>query len=393
MKNAVPQPTPSRAPARIYRSGRAILSPARLALAWFMLSAALAQTTIEGTVINETTGRPQSGVILTLVSFAGGMAPIEEARSGADGRFAFTKSLPDVGAQQPMRGMLRTEFEGIPYSEMIRGGAPTNDIRVGVYSVSETNIPPPHSHVVILEPTGSELVISESFLYTNDSKPPRSFRDPVKGTLRFYLPPEAKGVVQVSYAGPARMPLNSSATPTGDPNIFKADVPLRPGDNQIDITYLVPHQDGGVFESRVVYPGVKSRIALPAGVTAESEALSPMGKEPRTQASLFETLTDAPYKLTISGQGRLGPPGGEPASSAQGSANGGGGGGGTLRVAPAPVQKELVWVLALTCGILGLGFYRLLTTKSPHQGATLPESVNGSEPAGGHSAKSRRRKR
>jgi hypothetical protein len=146
--------------------------------------------------------------------------------------------------------------------------------------------------VVILEPTGAELVISESFLYTNDSNPPRSFRDPAKGTLRFYLPPEAKGVVQVSYAGAARMPLNSSATPTGEPNIFKADVPLRPGDNQIDITYLVPHQDGGVFESRVVYPGVRTRIAVPAGVTTESEALSAMGKEPRTQASLFETVTD-----------------------------------------------------------------------------------------------------
>ncbi len=376
--------------ARTSRTLGGILSLARLVAGSLLVSAGLAQTSIEGTVINETTGRPQSGVILTLVSFAGGMSPIEEARSGADGRFAFQKNLPTVSAQQPMRGMLRAEFEGVPYSELIRGDSPTNDIRVAVYSVSETNIPPPHSHVVILEPTGSELVISESFLYTNDSRPPRAFRNAETGTLRFYLPPEAKGVVQVSYAGAARMPLNSSATPTSEPNIYKADVPLRPGDNQIDLTYLIPHQDGGVFASRSLYPGVKTRIALPAGVTAEGEALSPMGTEPRTQASLFETLTDAPYRLTISGRGRLGPAGGESASASQ---SGGGGGSGALRVAPAPVRKELVWVVALTCAILGLGFYRLLTTKAPYEGPARPEGSNGSQPGSGPGARSQRRKR
>jgi hypothetical protein len=93
--------------------------------------------------------------------------------------------------------------------------------------------------------------------------------------------------------------------------------------------------------------------------------------------------------LTISGQGRLGPAGGESASSSQSGA----GGGGSLRIAPAPVEKELVWVLALTCGILGLGFYRLLTAKAPHEGAPQAESANGPEPAGGQGARSRRRKR
>ncbi len=391
MRNAVPQPKARPAMLQVRRSDRAILNLARLAVASLMVCAGMAQTSFEGIVINETTGQPQPRVILTLVSFAGGMTPIEEVRSGPDGRFTFQKSLPGVSAQQPMRGMLRAEFEGISYSEMIRGGSPTSGLRVAVYSVSSENVPAPHSHVVILEPTGSEMVVSETFLYSNDRRPPRSFRDPEKGTLRFYLPPEAKGVVQVSYAGPARMPLNSSATPAGDPNIFKADVPLRPGDNQIDLTYLVPHQDGGVFESRVVYPGVKSRIALPAGVKAESEALRSMGQEPRTQASLFETLTDEPYKLTISGQGRLGPAGGASPSSAEAGA----GGGGSLRIAPAPVRKELVWVLALTCGILGLGFYRLLTSKAPQAGAAGPaaESANGSDPGGTRGVKSGRRKR
>jgi hypothetical protein len=95
-----------------------------------------------------------------------------------------------------------------------------------------------------------------------------------------------------------------------------------------------------------------------------------MGVEPRTQATLFEAPSDAPLQLAISGQGRLGPPPGAEAESA-----GGEGGGGGLRVAPAPIEKELVWVLALACGILGVGFYHLLTTSKTAVDASARETA------------------
>jgi hypothetical protein len=135
----------------------------------------------------------------------------------------------------------------------------------------------------------------------------------------------------------------------------------------------------------VLYPGVRTRIAVPAGVTAEGEALESMGQEPRTQAALFETLTDDPYQLTITGQGRLGPANAPPAAA--------GGGASPFRVAPAPIEKEMVWVLALTAGILAVGFYRLLSAKSPHPAAAgvATEPDGGPQPGAGKRKGSRRR--
>jgi hypothetical protein len=316
-----------------------------------------AQTPIGGIVTNETTGQPQPRVLLTLIGFAGGMSPVEEVRSGPDGRFVFQKSLPAVPANQPMQGMLRAEFEGASYSELIRAGTPLNELRVAVYSVSSENIPAPVNRVMIFEPGPGEMIVTETFLYNNTSQPPRTFRDAERGTLRFYLPPAARGVVQVSLMGPAGMPLQSSADRTSEADVFKVDFPLKPGENRIDLTYVTPYEESAALETRVLYPGLGTRIAAPPGVTITSESLTEMGVEPRTQATLFEAPPDAPLQLAISGQGRLGPPPGAEAESA-----GGGGGGGGLRVAPAPIEKELIWVLALSCGILGVGFYHLLTS-------------------------------
>jgi hypothetical protein len=323
---------------------------------------------IGGIVTNETTGQPQPRVLLTLIGFAGGMAPVEEVRSGPDGRFVFQKSLPAVPANQPMQGMLRAEFEGASYSELIRTGTPLNDLRVAVYSVVSDNIPAPVNRVMIFEPGPGEMIVTETFLYNNTSQPPRTFRDAERGTLRFYLPPAARGVVQVSLIGPAGMPLQSSADRTSETDVFKVDFPLKPGENRIDLTYVAPYEDSAVFETRVLYPGLSTRIAAPPGVTIVSDSLQEMGVEPRTQATLFEASSDVPLQLTISGQGRLGPPPGAEAESA-------GGGGGGLRVVPAPIEKELIWIVALACGILGVGFYHLLTTSSTAVGASAREGA------------------
>jgi uncharacterized membrane protein YgcG len=353
-----------------------------IAVAIFILGQAQAQTPVGGIVMNATTGQPQPGVLVTLVGFAGGMSPVEEARSGPDGHFVFQKSLPEVPPNQPMKGMLRAEFDGASYSELIRAGMALNDLRISVYSVSSVNVPAPENRVMIFEPGTGEMVVNESFLYNNTSQPPRTFRDAEHGTLRFYLPAAAKGIVQVSLMGPAGMPLKSSADPTGESNIYKVDFPLKPGENRIDLSYVTPYGENTVFETRVLYPGLSTRIAAPAGVTITGDSLTQMGVEPRTQATLFEAPSDAPLQLTISGQGRLGPAAGAETESAGGEGGGGSeGGGGGLRIAPAPVAKELKWVLVLACGILGVGFFHLLTTSKAGTDASLRETAgNPSQP-------------
>ena len=334
-------------------------------------SIAPAQVSVAGTVYNETTGQPSGGVALTLVRFVGGMSPMEEGLSGPDGTFAFDKTLPSSGGQ-PMLGMVWAEYDGVRYSTLVPRSAATTSLRVKVYSVDEQNLPNPDAHVLILEPGGSEMVVNETYLFNNAATPPRAFRNPERGTVRFLFPPEAKGVVQVTTSGPAGVRIRGTAQPTGEENTYKVDFPIKPGENRVDATYLVPYTSGDLFRGELLYGGVATRIAAPEGVTVEGAELAFVGVEPRTKAKLYETPPVREYALSITGQGRLAP---ETADS------GGGGGGGGVRVAPAPIETELMWILALTSCIFAVGFFYLLTSRTETQVATAMPAKAATRPS------------
>ena len=315
-----------------------------------------AQVTVKGKVVNRTTGQPAAGVALTLITFVGEMSPVEEVYSSADGAFTFEKEL-STSNEQPMLGMVRAEYEGVPYSSLIRAGS-AGDLTVEVYSVEEEDLPAPDRHVVILGPEETELVVNELFFFRNESDPPRAFRSADRGTLRFYLLPEAGGEVSVQATGPAGMPLRSTAEPAGTENTYKIDFPLKPGENRIDLAYTVPHADGDGFAGKLLYDGLKTAVVAPKGVTLEGEELNPirMPVEEHGELSLFEVGEVREYRVeAIRGIGQLPPPGP--------GASGGGGGSPPVQVAPAPIAEELIWLLALTAGILAVGFVYLYTSK------------------------------
>jgi hypothetical protein len=330
-------------------------------LAAFVLfvGSASGQINVKGAVVNGTTGRPVPGVMLTLITFAGGMDPVEEVVSGPDGTFAFEKALSATG-RQPMLGMVRAEYEGVPYSKIIPADSAGN-LQVDVYSVDE-GAPRPTMHIVIFEPSESELAVSETFMLTNTETPPRTFRNAEKGTVQFYVPPAAGGTISVQTAGPQGMPLQSVADPTNAPDVYKIDFAVKPGENRVDISYTIPHSDGDAFVGKVLYDELPTRIAAPTGVTLEGGDITSLGREPNTQAELFDGPATREYKIAaIRGVGRLRPPA-EEAS--------GGGGSGAPRVAPAPITVELYWLLALTGGILVAGFVYLYTSRLPVTGVS-----------------------
>lgn len=349
-------------------AARALGGPA-LAMALLVLAfASGAQAVVTGKLVNRTTNQPAGGVLVTLLKFEAGMDPVEEVRTDAGGAFRFEKPL--VGATGgPVPGMVRAEFEGVAYSEMIPPGTSSEGLEVAVYSVEEKQALKPRGHILIFEPGAAEMVVNENFAFLNDSNPPRTFRDAENGTLRFYLPPEAKGIVQVRTAGPQRMPLRSVATPAGEANIYKVDFPLKPGENSIDLTYLLPFSEGTAFESRVLYEGLDARVAAPAGVSVEGEGLLPLGEEPRTKASIYELAAAPTIRVRISGQGKLAPSG---AGAATGEATSEGN---PIKVADAPVAKEIYWVLGLTAAVLLVGFVYLYS-KQP--GAAMAPAATDS---------------
>ncbi len=308
---------------------------------------------VQGTVVNATTGQPAAGVDLTLSTFSGGMRPLEEVQSGADGRFAFTRNLPAVSRDQPFQGAIRAEYEGIGYTEILGSDSANDNIRITVYSVQSTEIPPPDVRVLLFQPDGEQLQVHELYQLVNDSDSPVTYSSE-DGTLRFHLPSAAEGQVDVSGTGPAGMPLQSSALPAGDAGIYKVDFPLKPGDNRIDLSYSVPHEDGGEFTVRSLYPEMQTRVAAPEGVEISGEGLTPLGQEPTTRASTYLLSASGDVTLSIAGQGRL-------SSGASGSPSGQS----EISIEPAPVAKELLWIIILAALILGTGYLHLLKSKLP----------------------------
>ncbi len=318
-----------------------------------------AQAAVEGTVINGTTTRPQAGVEVTLVKLEQGMTPVGTTRSDAAGKFRFEQDV----ASAPL--MLRAEFDGVSYTERVTPGTRAADVQITVYKAVGTSgqAGAPEQHVLLLEPSGSELIVNESFMYRNDSRPAVTYVASKQGTLRFYLPPESKGVVQASGTGPAGMPLRVSAEKTSEPDIYEVNLPIKPGENRIDLTYAVPYTTGMEFAVRTLYVDTKTRVAAPDGVTLTGEGLKSLGQEPQSKASIFDLGTTALAKLTIAGEGRL----------SRREADGGGEGE-EIAVIPAAVQQKTGWILALAAAILAAGFYALYTAQ--RQSAAPPSPRN-----------------
>ena len=321
----------------------------RSLIAFLLLAASPAIAGPSGVVMNQTTGEPESRVPVTLISFADGMDPIEEVFSDSEGRFEFQREVPGAG-------MLRAEHQAVGYSQMLRPGQMTN-VELQIYESQATPAVAPTGRVLVLEPGEAEMIVNESYLYENQTSPPTTFRDEERGTLRFYLPEAAKDIVQVEANGPARMPLKASAEKVNEQGLYQVDFAIKPGENRISLTYLLPvDADGTTFESRSPYAGITTRIAAPTSVELEAEGLQQLGTEPSTQAAIYEVAQGDEFSLLVRGAGKL-------ARSEQGSTGGGEFGAGApnqISIQPAPISKDRWWVTALAAAILLIGFVYLL---------------------------------
>ena len=315
---------------------------------------------VSGTVVNATTGQPAPNVLLTLSSFRGGMTPVDEAVSGADGSFEFAKDLPSVAEGQPFAGAIRAELDGVFYTEILSSTSSLDDVRITVYSASGSDLPPPSRRIVVLEPEGSQVNVMEIYVFRNDSFPAVTYSSEA-GTLRFYLPDEARGSAEVSGRGPAGMPLTSSALPAGEEGLHKVDFPLKPGESQITVGYSHSRANDGNYTLRAYYDGVDTRVGVPSGVSVEGEGVRFLSEEPTTQASVYAVAAAGTVELTIAGEGRL--PQGPSSESARSP---------EISIEPAPIAKELAWIAAISVLILGIGFFHLLKSSPRPARASSP---------------------
>lgn len=315
-------------------------------LVW--LGCAVSLLAIDGTVVNKTTGKPTADVPIVLLRLGdGGMMPAGTVKSGPDGKFQFSQ-----GIDGPL--LMQAIFDGVTYNKLLRPGEAASNLELEIFNTTrqggDVKIV---QHMMLVEPGDGKLSVNESVIFRNGSK--SSFVDPVNGTFRFYLSPEAKASVQLRVSGPGNMPVKKDPEAAGPANIYKVDYPIKPGESRFDLQYSIPFTSPGRLKGRILHAinekGGQTRLVTPSGVKLSGEGVEDLGAEPQTQAEVY-ALTKADYDIEVTGSGSL--------RALEADENGMP----EPQAIPPKIHDRIWWIVGLTLFALALGFVNLLKKPS-----------------------------
>jgi hypothetical protein len=302
-----------------------------------MLAIAPAFAAVDGVIVNGTTGQPQPNTVVMLIQpTQAGMVTLGSTKTDGQGKFSFDNN--DV--QGPR--LIQAVFQGVQYNRMVPPGMPSTGMQIPVYaSTNKAGTAKVSEHFIVLQPGEKDMTVSEGLLYTGD--PTLTYNDPVNGSVRFYVPPEAQGLGSVTVNPAGGMPIQRPALKTKEPNVYKVDYPVRPGETRFDINYTMPTTNPMTFTDKEIHPEASSNLVVPAGVTAKSDDLVLAGTEPKTQASIYR-IKNASFKVEVAGTGAL---------QSEGSADDSGQP--QVQEVKPRIYESLYWILGMAFAILGLG--------------------------------------
>jgi hypothetical protein len=308
-----------------------------------LLAFSLPLLAIDGVAVNVTTGKPQAGVAINLVQPSqNGMVQLGNTTTDSQGQFKIDKQIP------PGPGLIQATYQDTTYNQIITPGMAITGIQVKVYDATKkAGVAKTLEHLILLEPGVDNLRISETFVLGNQTN--LTFNDPAKGSIQFYLPPATGGKAQVVITAPGGMPITRPPVKTSTAGVYKIDYPVKPGDTRMDVTYTLPAADK--FAGKVMASETATHLVTPPAVTITGDGIEPAGREPQTQANIYN-LTGLDYNLLIEGIGSLR---GEDSAASSGQAQGDDSGSPQVEVKKPRLYAQLAWVLGLAFGILALG--------------------------------------
>lgn len=313
-----------------------------------LLGCALTLLAIDGTVVNRTTGKPTPDVPIVLMRLGdGGMMPVGTVKSGPDGKFQFPQ-----GVDGPL--LMQAIFDGVTYNKLLSPGQPASNLELEIFNTTrqggDAKIV---QHMMLVEPGDGKLSVNESLIFRNGSK--NSFVDPVNGTFRFYLAPEAKANVQLRVSGPGNMPVKKEVEAAGPANIYKVDFPIKPGESRFDLQYSIPFSSPGKLKGRILHAisekEGQTRLVTPSGVKLSGAGVEDLGAEPQTQAEVY-SLSKADYEIEVTGTGSLRALEADETAMPEPQA------------IPPKIHERIWWIVGLTLFALALGFVNLLKKPS-----------------------------
>lgn len=328
-------------------------SVARFVFALLVLPLAVSAATVEGTVKNGTTGKPAAGVEVILIQLQGGMQPIMNSKSDAQGHFTFDN--PAIGTQ-PM--LVRAVYKGVNFHQPLPPGR--NDIEVEVFEPSrDPKTISVDTHFVVFQPNGATLVVGEEYALKNSSQPPLAYYSE-GGNFEFALP-DGGSLKQVAAQGPSGMPVVQLPMDRGK-NKYSISYAFRPGENGVRYSYELPY-DGNTATVKLptVYPNARLVVVAPPSVQVAGDGLQASGQEQGMNLYDHPALA-ANAILTVNVSGTAPPNAQEtqsdPAAQGRDAQQGSGDSSGvTIQAVPGRLDDlKIPIIVILIVGFAGFGF-------------------------------------
>ncbi len=255
--------------------------------------------TVHGTVKNGTTGKPAAGIEVILIQLQGGMQPVLNSKTDAQGQFTF--DYPSIGAQ-PM--LVRAVYHGINFHQPLPPGR--TDLQVEVFEPSrDPKTISVGTHFVIFQPNGATLEVGEEYAIKNDSQPAQAYFRP-DGNFDIALP-DGANLKQIAAQGPSGMPVVQAPIDRGK-NKYSVAYAFRPGENGVRFSYELPYTGNTAsVKLPTVYPGARLVVVAPPSVHITAEGLQPGGQEQGMSVYSRDGLS-INSALTVSVSGTAPPP-------------------------------------------------------------------------------------
>jgi hypothetical protein len=251
--------------------------------------------TVTGTVRNGTTGKPAAGVEMILIQLQGGMQPVANTKTDADGHYKFDH--PGLGAG-PM--LIRAVYRGVNYHEPATPDKTTVDMQV----FEPTDKPSAIAvtvHAIIAQPNGSDLLVTEEYSISNKTQPPLAYYR-ADGDFVFSLPEGAELGNVSAGATSSGMPVVQSPIDKGS-NQHAIAYAFRPGDSQVSLTYKLPYP-GNQASLRLVsrYAVEHLGVFVPPSVRVSGGGFSAAGEAQGFNAYTHDSVAaNTPLSVSVSG--------------------------------------------------------------------------------------------
>jgi hypothetical protein len=227
--------------------------------------------TLHGTVKNGTTGKASSGVEVILIQLQGGMQPVANSKTDAQGQFSF--DYPSVGSQ-PM--LVRAVYKGINFHQPVPPG--NSSVEVSVFEPSkDPKIIAVASRIVFFQPSGDHLTVAEEYSIQNHSQPPQAYFR-ADGNFEFVIPENAH-LQQVAASGPTGMPVMQTPIDKGKGK-YAIAYALRPGQNTMRYAYEVPYPGNtATVKVATIYPAERVLVVASPTMQISGDGLESGGQE------------------------------------------------------------------------------------------------------------------